>query len=95
MKRRIIHDISASSLQVIVNQLAGLMIFFIATKYLSKTIFGELSWALAILMVMSTRTHEGLALQSLFAIGLFGTCLFVCGQIRLHDWVTCKRVMYA
>jgi len=51
MKRRIIHDISASSLQVIVNQLAGLMIFFIASKYLSKTIFGELSWALAIIMV--------------------------------------------
>jgi O-antigen/teichoic acid export membrane protein len=51
MNKRIIHDISASSLQVIINQLAGLIVFFVASRYLNKTIFGELSWALAVLMV--------------------------------------------
>ena len=51
MKRKILHDISASSLQVIINQLAGLMIFYLISKYLSKDVFGEISWSLAVLMV--------------------------------------------
>ena len=51
MKRKIIHDISASSLQVIINQLAGLMIFYLISKVLSKDVFGEISWSLAVLMV--------------------------------------------
>jgi O-antigen/teichoic acid export membrane protein len=52
MNKRIIHDISASSLQVIINQLAGLIVFFIASRTLNKTVFGELSWSLAVLMVI-------------------------------------------
>ncbi|MDP4148558.1 MAG: oligosaccharide flippase family protein [Bacteroidota bacterium] len=51
MRKRIIHDISASSLQVIISQLAGLILFFVTSSYLSKSVFGQLNWALAVLLV--------------------------------------------
>lgn len=51
MKRKIIHDISASSVQVFTNQICGILIFYILSKYISKSIFGEISWCLAVLML--------------------------------------------
>jgi O-antigen/teichoic acid export membrane protein len=51
MRKRVIHDISASSLQVIISQLAGLILFFVTSSYLSKSVFGQLNWALAVLLV--------------------------------------------
>lgn len=41
------HDISASSIQVVLNQCLGLLIFYICSRYLPKEIFGELNWGLA------------------------------------------------
>ncbi len=51
MKRKIILDISASSVQVFINQICGILIFYILSKYISKSIFGEISWCLAVLML--------------------------------------------
>ena len=51
MKNKFFRDISASSLQVIITQLSGLIIFYITSKWLDKKIFGELNWSLALLMV--------------------------------------------
>jgi O-antigen/teichoic acid export membrane protein len=50
MKRKLIHDISVNSFQVIVNQLCGLGIFYVLSVSLTKNIFGELNWSLAILL---------------------------------------------
>ncbi|MFN8250312.1 MAG: oligosaccharide flippase family protein [Ferruginibacter sp.] len=50
MKKKLLSDISASSLQVMINQLCGLLIFYILSTRLSKEIFGELNWTLAVLL---------------------------------------------
>lgn len=50
MKKKLLHDISASSLQVIINQCCGFIIFYILSAQLSKNDFGEINWTLAILL---------------------------------------------
>lgn len=50
MKRKFLHDISANSLQVVINQLCGLVIFYVLSAWLSKYQFGEINWSLAVLL---------------------------------------------
>ena len=50
MKRKFIRDISANSLQVIINQVSGLVIFYVLSAFFSKNDFGEINWSLAILL---------------------------------------------
>ncbi len=52
MKNKIIRDISFNSLQVIINQLCGLVIFYILSINLAKSDFGEINWSLAVLLTM-------------------------------------------
>lgn len=54
MKKKLFHDISASAVQVILNQGLGLVIFLITSRYLSKNTYGELNWSLAILTFTTT-----------------------------------------
>lgn len=54
MNRKFISDISASSFQVIINQLLGLVIFFLTSRFLNKTTYGELNWSLAVLTFITT-----------------------------------------
>jgi len=50
MKRKFIRDISANTLQVIIVQFCGLIIFYFLSTRLDKNEFGEISWALAVLL---------------------------------------------
>ncbi|HTS43348.1 MAG TPA: oligosaccharide flippase family protein [Puia sp.] len=50
MKKKFLLDISASTLQVLLNQLSGIIVFYITSKYLDKKDFGELNWSLAVLV---------------------------------------------
>ena len=50
MKRKLIRDISINTLQVIINQLSGLVIFYVLSAFFSKNDFGEINWSLAILL---------------------------------------------
>jgi O-antigen/teichoic acid export membrane protein len=50
MKRKFIRDISTNTLQVIIVQLCGLVIFYFLSTRLSKNEFGEMNWALAVLL---------------------------------------------
>lgn len=54
MSRKFFRDISASTLQVLVNQLLGLAVFFILSIYLSKDHYGELNWSLSVFMFANT-----------------------------------------
>lgn len=47
MQGKLIRDLSASSAQVLLNHALNLAIFYLTSRYLSKEIFGELSWSLA------------------------------------------------
>jgi O-antigen/teichoic acid export membrane protein len=50
MKKKFIRDISASSSQMIINQVSGLIAFYIISSYLDKSSFGEINWVLAVLL---------------------------------------------
>lgn len=52
MNRKFIHDISTNTLQVIITQCCGLIIFFLLSTRLDKNQFGEINWTLAILMTI-------------------------------------------
>lgn len=47
--KNIFKDISASTLQVILNQALGLFIFLAISRNLDKGVYGELNWSMAIL----------------------------------------------
>jgi O-antigen/teichoic acid export membrane protein len=50
MKRKFLHDISINTLQLIVVQSCGLIIFYLLSTRLGKNEFGELNWVLAVLL---------------------------------------------
>src|ERR1700681_3475524 len=50
MSRKLIHDISANSLQLGINQACGFIIFYVLSVYFSKNDFGEINWSLAVLL---------------------------------------------
>ena len=54
MKRAFLKDISSSAIQVILNQGLGLLIFIITSRYLTKAVYGEFNWSLAILSFVTT-----------------------------------------
>lgn len=54
MRTKLLRDISASSTQVLVNQLLGLLLFFITSRYLDKAAYGEFNWSLAVLTFITT-----------------------------------------
>jgi O-antigen/teichoic acid export membrane protein len=49
-RRRFINDISTNSLQLIINQACGFIIFYVLSVYFSKNDFGEINWSLAVLL---------------------------------------------
>lgn len=50
MKRRFLHDISINTLQLVITQSCGLIIFYLLSTRLDKEQFGEMNWALAVLL---------------------------------------------
>jgi O-antigen/teichoic acid export membrane protein len=51
MKRSFLHNISANILQIATNQLLGLVIFYLVSRYLTKEAFGEINWTLSVLLM--------------------------------------------
>lgn len=47
-KQKLVRDISANTLQTLITQVFGFVIFYITSKYLSKDEFGEFNWATAV-----------------------------------------------
>jgi O-antigen/teichoic acid export membrane protein len=60
MKKKFIQDISFNSLQVIINQLCGLVIFYILSVNLIKNDFGEINWSLAVLLTIFNMLSLGI-----------------------------------
>ena len=52
MKSKLINDISASSLQLIINQICGVAIFYALSVFFYKNEFGEINWSLAVLLTV-------------------------------------------
>src|SRR5258706_3767750 len=54
MIRKLFNDVSASALQVIVNQVLGISVFLLTSFYLPKEVYGELNWSYAVLIFITT-----------------------------------------
>ncbi|MBS1509603.1 MAG: oligosaccharide flippase family protein [Bacteroidetes bacterium] len=54
MQKKLFRDISASTLQVLFNQVLGLLLFIITSRFLSKPVYGEFSWSLAVITFIVT-----------------------------------------
>lgn len=54
MTPKLFRDVSASTIQVVINQLLGLVVFLLTSWYLPKAIYGELNWSFAVLMFATT-----------------------------------------
>jgi O-antigen/teichoic acid export membrane protein len=52
MKRKLVNNLSANTLQLIVNQLFGLIIFYILSTSLDKNSFGQINLALALMLAI-------------------------------------------
>jgi O-antigen/teichoic acid export membrane protein len=59
MRPKLIKDISASTIQVLLNQALGLAIFYITSRWLAKELFGELNWSLAISSLLISMITAG------------------------------------
>jgi O-antigen/teichoic acid export membrane protein len=60
MAKKIIRDVSSSTIQVILNQVLGLAIFYILSRYLSIEDFGELNWSIAVVSTLIILVGVGL-----------------------------------
>jgi len=49
-KSRFLRNVSANTLQTVVNQVFGLAIFYALSKGIDKNLFGQINWALAVLL---------------------------------------------
>lgn len=62
MKKNLLQDLSASSLQLLLNYFTGFIIFFITSRYLTKLEFGELNWSIAVIVfatvILSLRLEQ-------------------------------------
>jgi len=54
MRTKLFKDISAGTIQVMLNQVLGLLAFIIISRYLTKSAYGELNWSLALLTFITS-----------------------------------------
>jgi O-antigen/teichoic acid export membrane protein len=59
-RNKFLADISINTMQVILNQLTGIVVFFIITAYLDKAGLGYINWAMALLTVILSVLGFGL-----------------------------------
>ena len=59
-KNRLFVDISANSAQIFITQLTGLILFYLSSRYLSKTEFGDFNWSMAVSSTLLTVASLGL-----------------------------------
>ena len=50
MQNRFLRNISANTVQLAINQVFGLLIFYALSKWFDKNTFGDINWALAVLL---------------------------------------------
>lgn len=62
VKRRLVRDLSASTVQTGIIQVFGLLFFYLSSRFLSKEDFGEFSWSSAVAATMVAIASLGLDL---------------------------------
>jgi O-antigen/teichoic acid export membrane protein len=100
MKGKLLKDLSANTLQMIINQVCGLLIFYVLSVFFSKNDFGEINWSLAILLtafsilslgidqLVVKKIAEGISPQKILSVYflhvLLTGCFFYLSLLVLH-----------
>lgn len=100
MKGKLLKDLSANTLQMIINQVCGLLIFYVLSVFFSKNDFGEINWSLAILLtafsilslgidqLVVKKIAEGISPQKILSVYflhvLLTGCFFYLSLLLLH-----------
>jgi O-antigen/teichoic acid export membrane protein len=95
MPKKIIKDISASTLQVVINQLLGLGIFFILSRQLTKPEFGVLNFDLATLTVFWGIASMGMDLIAAKKIASGNDAKSIAGVHMIHAILSGSLYMLA
>ena len=88
MRGKFIHDISANSFQVIINQVCGLVIFYVLSVCFSKSDFGEINWSLAILLTVFSILSFGMDQLMVKKIAAKENPAFILSIYQFHVIVT-------
>ena len=86
-KKKLIRDISANTLQTVITQVFGLMIFYITSKYLLKNDFGEFNWCMAVGSTIIAVSSLGLDLVFVKRIALGENVLTISGIHFFHTLI--------
>lgn len=86
-KKKLIRDISANTLQTVITQLFGLVIFYITSKYLQKNDFGEFNWCMAVGSTVIAVSSLGLDLVFVKRIALGENVLTISGIHFFHTLI--------
>lgn len=88
MTKKLLKDISASSVQIIISHILTLTVFLLTSRYLSKESYGELNWSVAVLTFGTTvlslrleqivvkKTAAGESASHIMSLFLFHVFLF-------------------
>ncbi len=84
LKRKVITDISANTVQTVVTQVFGLVIFYITSKYLPKDVYGEFNWSMALGSTIIAIASFGLDLVFVKRISAGENRLLISGLHLFH-----------
>jgi O-antigen/teichoic acid export membrane protein len=87
LKKKLIKDISANTVQAVTTNLFGLIIFYITSRYLSKSDFGEFNWSMAVGSTVIAIASLGLDLVLVKRIALGKNVLVMSGIHFFHTLI--------
>src|SRR5580698_10086307 len=88
LKQKIIRGLSATTLQLVINQLFGVVIFYILSRELTKNNFGELNWTLAVLLSAFNLLSFGIGQVLVKKIAAGGNISTLLSLYVLHTIIT-------
>ena len=83
---KIIRGLSANTIQLLVNQIFGFVIFFLLSRALSKSNFGELNWTLALLLTIFNLLSFGIDQMMVKKIAGGGNVSILVSLYALHTF---------
>lgn len=87
-KKKLIRDISANTLQMLITQVFGLIIFYFTSKYLQKSDFGEFNWCMAVGSTIIAISSLGLDLIFVRRVAAGEDVLVISGIHFFHTVLT-------
>ena len=87
-QRKLVHDISASAVQMLITQLSGSAIFYLLSDFLPKQDIGVINWSLALLMIIYAMLGCGIDQLVVKKIATGTDPLLILRPYLLHLFIT-------